>query len=123
MTETFGVDKRIHPGWYFDGEDRWIESTRALGESLAEVGYDIMFIHGPVGLYENVILTTVSMAIPQDETILDFFQKNNLKDYIYFLFQLRAEERRLRYARVSNVDWEAITEKTQAKRKAEAANT
>ena len=117
MTETFGVDSKIHPEWYFEGEDKWIQSTLLLGVRLSEVGYKIEYIHGPVGLYQNVILTTVSMTIPPDDNFYEYFLMNNPKDYIYFLYQLREEERRLRYARISDIDWEAITEKTKAKRK------
>jgi hypothetical protein len=122
MTESYGVAKEIHLEWYMPGEDQYALDTQEFALKLTKLGYDVLFVHGPIGLYENVILTTVSMIFDSDVNHLEDFVANNDKDYIYFLYQLKMNERRLRMARISNKDWEMIAEKTAASRKEKEAN-
>ena len=92
-----------------EGEDRYIEDTQAFVDQLREIGYDIFFLHGPVGLHEDVILAAVSFNFSKDEHPLQTFCDLNDTDYIYFIYQMRWDEGRLRYAKVSNKDWVTIS--------------
>ena len=117
MSETFGVANTIHPEWYNEDPD-WIDATLLFGTRLAEDGYDVKYMHGPVCLYEGAIITAISMRIP-DEELRNFtpyykhFTKNNPKNYIYFLYKVKGN--RVRYARVSNIDWEYVSKKQAVK--------
>jgi hypothetical protein len=110
--ENFGIDRIIHPEWYYNkSDDKYIEDTLRFATRLVDDGYAVKFIHGPVGLYESIILTVVSMALVADEDPLVTFKQVNNKDFIYFLFQYKADEGRLRYSRLSNKDFEMVQEK------------
>jgi hypothetical protein len=113
--ETFGVATEIHPEWYMPGEEKYIDDTLLFGSRLVEAGYNVKYMHGPVCLHEGAVIAAVSSVVPDDESSYLYFTRTHEKDYIYFLYQVKEDQRRIRYARVSNIDWEYVSKKQAVK--------
>jgi hypothetical protein len=102
--ETYGVYLTPHIGKYQNDDvpetSDVAHETWNFGNKLKAKGVDLVYMHGPIGLYEGLPLAAVDLTfskkgVNQVQQFLDFYG-DAVKDFIFFLYQKRRKS--VRYA-------------------------
>lgn len=104
--QTFGVYDEPKLEKYFSNEfGKYIEQTKSLGNKLKELGYNVKYSHGPVGLYNNISFTCMVKQLDCENLneVLKQCDFDNSKTYLlYQLIEENGKFIKLRFASIDN---------------------
>lgn len=100
--ENFNVYLTPHLEKYQTPEDeetsRIMQSTWNFGNKLKAKGYNLVYMCGPVGLYEGNLLVTETLEFGSKDHVNEFIEKWPKNDFLYFMYAKEAKV--LRYTAI-----------------------